>query len=102
MTKHIFSYVKLSIWGLLAMTCISCAHQTREASLMIDTDTLTEEHVWSESRDVQQTIAAEGRSEEDQLSEIEKKRKTLRPLSTPLKPKLMKAFLKTQNQTVKS
>ncbi|MBM4316237.1 MAG: hypothetical protein FJ116_02010 [Deltaproteobacteria bacterium] len=73
MTKHIFSYVKLSIWGLLAMTCISCAHQTREASLMIDTDTLTEEHVWSESRDVQETIAAEGRSEEDQLSEIEKK-----------------------------
>lgn len=73
MTKHIFSYVKLSIWGFLAMTCISCAHQTREASLMIDTDTLTEEHVWSESRDVQQTIAAEGRSEEDQLSEIEKK-----------------------------
>lgn len=72
--KHSFTaYVKMSIWGFLAMTCISCAHQSREASLMIDTETPSDEHVWSETREVQETVATENEaSEEQQLAEVEK------------------------------
>lgn len=71
--KHsLTSYLKWSIWGFLAMTCISCAHQSKEANLMIDTDTPSEEHVWSENREVEETVAAEQATEEQQLAEVDK------------------------------
>lgn len=39
---------------------------------MIDTDAPGEEHVWSESREVQETVAAESTREEKELAELEK------------------------------
>lgn len=66
------SYVKWSICGFLAMTCVSCAHQQKDTALMIDTDAPNEEHVWSESREVKETIAAEPSREEQELAELDK------------------------------
>ena len=65
-----FSSVKVALCGALAMTCVSCAHQSREASLMIDKEAPSEEHVWSESKNENETVAAEEKSEEAQLDAI--------------------------------
>jgi len=73
MKKTLLSLSQFSLLVVLAMTCISCAHQGKDASLMIDTEVPSEEHVWSESRDIQEAVAAESsESEEVQLEAVEK------------------------------
>lgn len=71
MIKNLISVSKVSALALIAMNCISCAHQERESSLMIDKEAPAEEHVWSESRDIQETVATDdSQSEEAQLEEV--------------------------------
>ncbi len=82
MKKSLISSFKMSVWGLLAMTCISCAHQSKDASLMIDKEAPSEEHVWSETREVQETIANQDKSEEDQLAEMEADEENKQPAET--------------------
>lgn len=70
MTPKLLSKAKLAFSLLIAMTCVSCAHQTRNADLMLDKSTPSEEHVWSESREIQEAVAAaESKPEETELEE---------------------------------
>lgn len=71
MTPKLLCKAKLALSLLVAMTCVSCAHQTRNAELMLDESTPSEEHVWSESREVQETVAAaENKTEETELEGV--------------------------------
>ena len=70
-TSKIVSFIKLPIWGFLALTCISCAHQSKESALMIDSEAPGDMHVWSESKQVDEVVTAENNTEEAQLESIE-------------------------------
>ena len=69
--SKIVSFIKLPLWGFLAMTCISCAHQSKESALMIDSEAPADMHVWSESKQVDEVVTAENNTEEAQLNSIE-------------------------------
>jgi hypothetical protein len=71
--SKLFTLVSMTLWAILATTCISCAHQSKETTLMSESESTGEEHVWSDSKQVSEVASSsEDKTEEAQLAAIEK------------------------------
>jgi hypothetical protein len=64
MNPKLFSVIRVSLLGFIAMNCISCAHQAKEVALVIDTDTPVVEQVDQKSEN--ELMASAEKTEETQ------------------------------------